>query len=263
MQAISDLIVKLKRPSRSIELTQPKAMETQKQLLESLADIKDSLDFVSLSNHKSQGLTLVERISFAQQIQSRYDIPVLEHVTVAGIPKEKLFAYLAAYQTAGIQNILVVKGDDPLTDRTMKESAQLLAAIAANGGFNLAATLDIKHLIQQPAETLTNSLAKQAAGASFLITQPIQSLAQWQSGQRILRKQALQLPLVAGIMPPGASKGLKKDPTRGKLSKQSIQECQLLVQDLAREGLLGWHIFSPQLLSGETKSLIASICQEN
>lgn len=263
MPAITTLMKNLNRPTCSLELTQPKEKVAQRQLLKRLNEVSEFLDYVSLTNHASQGLRLTERIQFAQAIQIEYGLPVLEHVTVAGMERDHISTTLAAYQKAELTNLLVIKGDDAISDQTLTNSAQLLAAIRQFGGFDLAATLDLTFLGQAPEAAEATIRAKQAAGAQFLLTQPVRSAKQWQASQAMLAAQGIELPLVAGILPSGLVTALKKWPGQANPPELNLTECQLLIQALREQGVSGWHIFNPKQLTEAAKQVIMLICQEN
>ena len=154
------------------------------------------------------GSTKGNTIQLASEIQQKYNVPAISHLTCVCASKENIKAALNEMKSAGIENILALRGDIPanadfpLPDQ-YKHASELIADIKAQGDFCIggacypeghpeAATIfeDLDHLKE-----------KVDAGCEFLTTQMFFDNNILYNFMYKALKKGIDVPIVAGIMP--------------------------------------------------------------
>ena len=69
-------------------------------------------DYMSVT-YGAGGSTKGHTIQLAQEIQEKYDVPTIAHLTCVCASKEGIKTALADMKNAGIENILALRGDIP------------------------------------------------------------------------------------------------------------------------------------------------------
>ena len=106
------------RPCFSFEFFPPKTPEGEKQLWETLDDLR-SLEpgFVSVT-YGAGGSTRDRTIELVSHIKERTGIEAMAHLTCVGHTKEEIAEVLARLAKFRIENVLALRGDPPKGQET-------------------------------------------------------------------------------------------------------------------------------------------------
>jgi methylenetetrahydrofolate reductase (NADPH) len=197
-------------PFFSFEFFPPKTDAGVASLMDALATLR-ALDpaYVSVT-YGAGGSTRDRTIAIAKRIKHEVGLEVLAHVTCAGSTADELRALLRDLETAGIENVLALRGDPP------RGSASFTAA---DGGFRYAS--DLVTMLEREfdfciagacypekhpeAASLHDDLdaieRKVNAGARLLITQLFFDNARYFEFVARVRARGITVPVIPGIMP--------------------------------------------------------------
>ena len=103
------------RPTVSCELFPPKVGTTLDQVEGVLRDTAALRpDFISVT-YGAGGSTSKRTQEIAVRLQDTYHVPALAHLTCVSSTREEISSMVAALRAAGIENILALRGDIPLS----------------------------------------------------------------------------------------------------------------------------------------------------
>ena len=209
-------IIKSEKPTLSMEVFPPKTtdnFEVVRIATEKIA--AQSPDFMSVT-YDAGGGTSRFTADIAGNIQDKYDVPVLAHLTCVSSSKEQIHAQLELLKSKGIENILALRGDMP--EGMEKEhldyhfAAELIREIKEYGGFCIGGACypeshpesatsfdDMKHLKE-----------KVDAGCEFLTTQMFFDNNLLYNFIYRARNAGINVPVVAGIMPVTNPRSIKR-----------------------------------------------------
>ncbi|MBQ7861141.1 MAG: methylenetetrahydrofolate reductase [Clostridia bacterium] len=209
-------IIKSEKPTLSMEVFPPKTtdnFEVVRIATEKIA--AQSPDFMSVT-YGAGGGTSRFTADIAGNIQDKYDVPVLAHLTCVSSSKEQIHAQLELLKSKGIENILALRGDMP--EGMEKEhldyhfAAELIREIKEYGGFCIGGACypeshpesatsfdDMKHLKE-----------KVDAGCEFLTTQMFFDNNLLYNFIYRARNAGINVPVVAGIMPVTNPRSIKR-----------------------------------------------------
>ena len=209
-------IIKSEKPTLSMEVFPPKttdAFESVRIATEKIA--VQSPDFMSVT-YGAGGGTSQFTADIAGNLQDKYDVPVLAHLTCVSSSKQQIHNQLELLKSKGIENILALRGDMP--EGMQKENldyhyaSELISEIKEFGGFCIGGACypeshpesetsieDIKHLKE-----------KVEAGCEFLTTQMFFDNNLLYNFIYRLRNEGVDVPVVAGIMPVTNPKSIKR-----------------------------------------------------
>jgi len=172
-------------------------------------------DFMSVT-YGAGGGTSQFTADIAGNIQDKYDVPVLAHLTCVSSTKDQIHRQLELLKSKGIENILALRGDMP--DGMSRDhldytfASELTREIKEFGGFCIGGACypeshpesansieDIKHLKE-----------KVDAGCEFLTTQMFFDNNLLYNFIYRARKAGIDVPIVAGIMPVTNPKSIKR-----------------------------------------------------
>ncbi len=202
---LSSLFAKDK-PTLSFEVFPPKTYDLYEKVEEAAFSIAAlSPDYMSVT-YGAGGGTSKYTVSIAENIEKRYSVPTMAHLTCVSSTKEGVRTQLEALREAGIENILALRGDIPKEGRLANDytyASELIAEIAEAGDFCIGgACYPEGHLESESLEDdIVNIGKKVEAGCSFLTTQMFFSNDILYSYIDKLRKKGIFVPVVAGIMP--------------------------------------------------------------
>lgn len=205
-----DRILADKRPCFSFEFFPPKTDEGLAALEAALEDLQhDSPDFVSVT-YGALGSTRDRTVEITKRIKRDYGIEAMSHLTCVGATREELLAVLREIESAGIENVLALRGDPPQGETEWKPtpggllySTELAQLVAEGFDFCIGAASfpevhpeapDLEHDIRFLKEKL-------ASGVSFLITQLFYDNQLYFDFVEECRAAGVTAPIIPGVMP--------------------------------------------------------------
>jgi len=154
------------------------------------------------------GSTGSNTLSIANDIQKKYGVTTIAHLTCVGATKEKIRADLDAFKAAGIENIFALRGDrpkdfegDPFVD--FRYASDLTSEIKTYGDFCVGGAcypeghVDSIHKI----DDIKNLKKKVDAGCEFLTTQMFFDNNIFFNFLYKVRNEGITVPVIPGIMP--------------------------------------------------------------
>ena len=204
------------RPCFSFEFFPPKTeagLESLRDTVRSLRELNPT--FVSVT-YGAGGSTRDRTVELVSEIQRHYGIEVMAHLTCVGSAREGIGEVLRRLETAGIENILALRGDPPKGEADF-ESVDGGFAYASEltdyirGGFSFCVggacypeghpecvDSDGGRDLEQDLEHLQR---KVEAGAEFLITQLFFDNNAYFDFVARARSAGIGVPIIPGIMP--------------------------------------------------------------
>ena len=199
-------------PSISFEFFPPKSDEAAAQLERTIADLAPlNPGFISVT-WGAGGSTREKTIEIVSHIRDGAGIEAMAHLTCVGSTREDLGSILLRLRTAGICNVLALRGDPPkgqasfaAVEGGFRYASELTAFIRETLGSEVclgAAAYPEKHIeCGNPAVDLHNLKRKVDAGIDFLVTQLFfDNRHYWEFVERA-RAAGIDVPIIPGIMP--------------------------------------------------------------
>ena len=168
-------------PLFSVEFFPPKSDATAQQLLHTAERIQAYCpDFVSIT-YGAGGSTRSRTLNYARKLHEDYGYAVMPHLTCVGHSREELKQTIAEFKTAGLKQIMALRGDPPKGEtnftphpdglRYANELVQLIREVYPECDLGVAGYPE-KHPEAPSLEIdLLNLKRKVDAGATFVTTQ--------------------------------------------------------------------------------------------
>jgi methylenetetrahydrofolate reductase (NADPH) len=197
-------------PVFSFEFFPPKTEAGEQNLYAALSELRE-LDpaFVSVT-YGAGGSTRAKTIEIVKRIRDEYGLEAMAHFTCVGATVPQLRTTLDEMRSAGIDNVLALRGDPPAgqeqwvkTDGGLEYSHELVALISGDYPFAIgAACFPETHIhADSPDADLHHLAAKVSAGVDFLITQLFFDNALYFDFVARARAVGVEVPIIPGIMP--------------------------------------------------------------
>ena len=198
------------KPCFSFEFFPPKTAEGEKQLWDTLEDLR-ALDpgFVSVT-YGAGGSTRDRTLELVGQIKARTGIEAMAHLTCVGHTRAELEHILERLAAAKIDNVLALRGDPPKGATAFQAAAggfsyanELVDLIREKDlGFSVGvAGYPEGHLEATKEADLLALKRKVDAGADFVISQLFFDNAFYFDFVERARRAGINVPIVPGIMP--------------------------------------------------------------
>ena len=198
------------KPCFSFEFFPPKTVDGEKQLWDTLEDLR-SLDpgFVSVT-YGAGGSTRDRTIELVTHIKERTGIEPMAHLTCVGHTKQEIDSVLDRLAEARIENVLALRGDPPKGEASFKAveggfayANELVAHIRERDlGFSVGVAGNPEgHLESSKEQDLKNLKRKVDDGADFVVTQLFFDNAFYFDFVERARRLGVNAPIVPGIMP--------------------------------------------------------------
>lgn len=200
-----------KKLSLSFEVFPPKTdttFESVKEATEKIAKLHPS--FMSVT-YGAGGGTSKYTLDIAKNIKEQYNVPTLAHLTCVSSTKETVRAKIEEIKTAGIKNIMALRGDLPPelenTDRknwTYRHAIDLIYDIkACSKDFCIGGACypEIHPESKNQAEDIKYLKEKVDAGCSFLTTQMFFDNNLLYNFLYKIREAGITVPIIPGVMP--------------------------------------------------------------
>ncbi len=213
---ISELL-KQDRVTISCEIFPPKKdddFEKVQAAVEKIAALKP--DFISVTYGASGG-TSKNTAKIASLIQEEYGVTALAHLTCASSTKEEVSGVIENLKTAGIENILALRGDIPAgaefpaPDR-YQYAYELIGEVKRHGDFCIGGACYPEGHVECASKDLDLDHLKQKveSGCEFLTTQMFfDNNVLYSFLYRALMKD-IRVPVLAGIMPVTNGRQIKR-----------------------------------------------------
>lgn len=210
--------IKSEKPTISFELFPPKQevnLEKYKAKAEQIASLKPA--FISVT-YGAGGGTSRFTLDIADDIQKKYDVPALAHLTCVSTSKEKIDEYLKHMKERGLKNIMALRGDIPEenSDRSkwaFQHASDLASYIRSNTDFFVigGACYPEKHPeSSNTTEDIKHLYDKQASGINFLTTQMFFDNNLLFNFLYKARENGVTIPVIPGIMPVTKAKQIER-----------------------------------------------------
>jgi methylenetetrahydrofolate reductase (NADPH) len=200
-------ILKQNKKTMSFEVFPPKtdsAFESIRYATEEIAALKPA--YMSVT-YGAGGGTSKYTVDIAKNIEKRYNVPALAHLTCLSSSRDAVQAQISDMRAVGIENVMALRGDIPkdgsVASRDYSYAYQLVAELASAGGFCIGgACYPEGHPESESAERdLINLKNKVDCGLDFLTTQMFFDNSLY---YRFIDRAAdvgIDLPVIPGIMP--------------------------------------------------------------
>lgn len=200
------------RPTLSFEIFPPKKesgdLDSIYQTIAELATLHP--DFISVT-YGAGGSTTDNTVEIAQAIKARYGVEAVAHLSCVDATKAHLIEVLDRLKSAGIENILALRGDYPQgydlksAPHEFRYASDLHHFIKLQYGDDFCLSGACYPEVHQEADSFEADLqamrAKVDAGADYLITQIFFDNRYYYRLLREAKKRGINVPILAGIMP--------------------------------------------------------------
>jgi methylenetetrahydrofolate reductase (NADPH) len=197
-------------PVFSIEFFPPKTREKVEELFETVEALKPfNPDYVSVT-YGAGGATRDGTVEIATRIKQEHGLEAMAHLSCVGETREGLTEILDRFESAGVENVLALRGDPPrgegafqAPDGGLSSAAELAEFIAGRYDFTLGGACFPE--VHPDAPNLEADLAylktKVEAGASFLITQLFFDNRLYFEFVDAARSAGIDVPIIPGVIP--------------------------------------------------------------
>ncbi len=206
---ISELLER-RRPVFSFEFFPPKTDEGQRTLEGTLEVLKDDQpDYVSVT-YGAGGTTRNRTVDITKSIKQDLGIEAMAHLSCVGEPAERLAELLGEIDSAGIENVLALRGDPPRGETEWQPhpggltySVELIRLIRERFDFCVGAACfpEVHPDAPDRESDLRYAREKVEAGAGFLITQLFFDNELYFEFVEDARRAGVDVPIIPGIMP--------------------------------------------------------------
>lgn len=195
------------RPSLSFEVFPPKTSDGFDSVKEATEKIAALLPSYMSVTYGAGGTTKGYTVKIAENIQKKYNVPTLSHLTCVSVTKELLRETADELKSAGIENILALRGDIPKDMNEVKTdykyASEIIADIKSLGDFCVGGACYPEGHVESKnlTEDIMNLKIKTDAGCDFLTTQMFFDNNIMYNFLYRIREAGITVPVVAGIMP--------------------------------------------------------------
>ena len=203
---ISDLF-KEKEVTLSFEVFPPKTDAGYEAVEKAASEIAAlSPDFMSVT-YGAGGGTSKNTAKIAGDLQDRYNVPVLAHLTCVSSTKDLVKSVVNEYKERGIENIMALRGDIPKEGRICFDydhATQLIYDIKSiDDSFCIGGACYPEGHVEcaRQSEDIQHLKEKVDAGCDFLTTQMFFDNSTLYQFLYRIREKGIEVPVVPGIMP--------------------------------------------------------------
>jgi len=202
--------LRVRRPFFSFEFFPPRNEQGVEQLM-ATAQLLRALEpaFVSVT-YGAGGSTRARTIETALRMKDEVGLNVCAHLTCVGSTRDELRALLQELRTAGIENVLALRGDPPRGESAfvappsgIGTSRELVELVRAEFDFCIGAGAYPETHIEAPDSytDLMRLRQKVDAGVDFLVTQLFFDNDRYFDFVARARGEGIEVPIIPGIMP--------------------------------------------------------------
>ena len=213
---IRDILAK-NEPTLSFEVFPPKTEDKYESVEAAASEIaKLNPAFMSVT-YGAGGSTKGNTIQLAREIQQKYNVPAISHLTCVCASKENIKAALNEMKSAGIENILALRGDIPQDGQfplpgQYSHACELIEDIKKMGDFCIgAACYPEGHVeMEHKKDDIRYLKEKVDCGVDFITTQMFFNNDIFYNFLYRIREQGIMIPVLPGIMPITTKKQLAR-----------------------------------------------------
>ncbi len=165
-----------------------------------------SPDFMSVT-YGAGGGTSKNTARIAADLQDKYDVPVLAHLTCVSSTKDLVRSVVGEYKERGIENIMALRGDIPKEGRICFDydhATELIYDIKSiDDSFCIGGACYPEGHVEcaRQSEDIVHLKEKVEAGCDFLTTQMFFDNSTLYQFLYRIREKGIEVPVVPGIMP--------------------------------------------------------------
>jgi methylenetetrahydrofolate reductase (NADPH) len=208
---VDEIIATKGEPTFSFEFFPPKSADGEANLRATLQALQPlAPDFVSVT-YGAGGSTRAKTLEITKWIKQELGIEAMAHLSCVGATREELVELLDGIASAGIENVLALRGDPPRGEGRWRphpgglhSSTELAALISSSyPSFSIGGACFPEVHPEAPdlAHDLRFLKEKVASGASFLITQLFFDNELYFRFLDEARAAGIDTPIIPGIMP--------------------------------------------------------------
>ena len=164
-------------------------------------------DYMSVT-YGAGGSTKGHTIQLAREIQEKYDVPTIAHLTCVCASREGIKTALADMKNAGIENILALRGDIPKNYdgqvfAEFSHASELVELIKETGDFCVGGACypEVHPDSANKHEDIIGLKKKVDAGCDYLTTQMFFDNNIFFNCMYRIREAGISVPIIPGIMP--------------------------------------------------------------
>ncbi len=271
MTKIAEIVAKADKPTFSIELWPPRTPASAAKLEEALLVLEKLHPTFTAITYGAGGSTREKTHELVLRIKRQTSIEPMAHLTTAGHKRSELVAILERYRSAGIENILALRGDPPLNGGAELSVGELAHAIdlvelaRSVGDFSIAVAAHPEGHPDSPNLVADRKmLARKLELADMAITQFFFVADYYSKLVDDLERLGVSKPILPGVMAPTSVKTLERmallsgtripERVRERLyradqSAETIKEIGVeiaieLSDELLKRGAPGIHVFT-------------------
>jgi methylenetetrahydrofolate reductase (NADPH) len=191
----------------SFEIFPPKRTDSVSTIYDTVKELKNlNPDFISVTHGAGGSANGNKTLKIASAVKNCYKIESVAHLPCINLEKREVLELLDNFKTAGIENILALRGDinpDIPPKHDFKHASDLVSFIKENSNFNIiGACYPEGHIeCRSIVEDIRNLKTKVDAGANQLITQLFFDNDCFYSFRERVSVAGINVPIEAGIMP--------------------------------------------------------------
>lgn len=196
-----------KKPVLSFEIFPPKPESDVSVVYKAIDGLVDlNPDFISVT-YGALGTTQGNTVEMASYIKNHHHKEALAHLTCIQNTTEEMNSTLNRLDAAGIQNVLALRGDTPTgqkhTQGDFRFAKDLVTQIKMREQFSVGAACYPEGHLESPSPELDILYIKEKVdcGVDFLITQLFLDNEMFYDYYNKLRRNNINVPIVAGILP--------------------------------------------------------------
>jgi len=203
-------ILKLGKPCISFEFFPPKTDDGLATLMNTISTLRAfNPSFVSMT-YGAGGSTRAKTVELVSRIKSEIGLEAVAHLTCVGHHRSELEEIVNDLRSAGIENILALRGDPPKGQTRFETAAggfsnanELVAFIRSKFDFSLGVAGYPEKHPESPSleEDIDRLVSKVAAGADYVVTQLFFSNEDYFRFVDRVRAKGVTVPIIPGIMP--------------------------------------------------------------
>jgi methylenetetrahydrofolate reductase (NADPH) len=206
-------------PTSSFEFFPPRTDDGFDNLYHTIRALKPlAPTFVSVT-YGAGGSTRAKTVQLVERIRNEIGIESMAHLTCVGATREEIAAVLDELDSAGIENVLALRGDPPQgaerfvpVEGGFAHANELVEFIRANYSFCVGVAGYPEKHPEAPGlrQDLANLKRKVDAGADFIISQLFFDNRDFYRFRELAEYEGIRVPIIAGIMPVLSVKQIKR-----------------------------------------------------